>query len=114
MNNLDETAKIGITAMEQISIPEYIDNPPQFFIWEMDDLAPIMAGGVMGEIYQYFAQNGYGLFLGALFGGVLSYFYVKFKRNRLPGTLLHMLYCYTGVIPLNKRFHNGLLQRTNE
>ena len=100
--------------MEQIHTPELIDSPPQFLIWEMDDLAPIIAGGALGEIYQYFAQYAYGLLLGALLGGVASYFYIKFKRNRLPGTLLHMLYCYTGVVPLNKRFSNGLLQRTNE
>ena len=100
--------------MEQIHIPEFVDSPPQVLVWEMDDLAPIVVGAALGELVQYFAQNSYGLLLGALLGGVVSYFYVKFKRNRLSGTSLHMLYCFTGVVPLNKRFSNGLLQRTNE
>ncbi|MBQ9258302.1 MAG: conjugal transfer protein TraL [Neisseriaceae bacterium] len=100
--------------MEQIHIPEFVDSPPQFLVWEMDDLAPILLGTLAGAIARYVTQNGWLFLVGVLLGFVLSYFYIKYKRNRLPGTLLHMLYCYTGVVPLNKRFSNGLLQRTNE
>lgn len=100
--------------MEQISIPEYIDSPPQFLIWEIDDVAPVLVGFALGAFIRYLTQNAWTWFLGVLIGVLMSYFYVKFKANRLPGTLAHILYRYTGLAPLNKVFNNGFLQRTNE
>ena len=100
--------------MEEISIPEFIDAPPQVFIWDFDDMAPVLAGVAMGAIVLYVSDSILGFMACVFVGVIMSYYYIKFKRNRLPGTLAHILYCYTGLIPLNKRFNNGLLQRTNE
>ena len=100
--------------MEEVTIPEYIDSPPQFLIWEIDDVAPILFGMLIGTVARYVTQNGYLLWVGVFLGFILSYFYIKFKANRLPGTLAHMLYSYTGLMPLNKHFTNGLLQETHE
>ena len=37
--------------MEKVSIPEYIDSPPQFLFLEMDDLFPLAAGLGTGLIF---------------------------------------------------------------
>ena len=100
--------------MEEISIPEYIDSPPQFLFWELDDLFPILVGAIFGAILKYAFQSVLWFVLGIVVGGIASYFYIKFKRNRLPGTLHHMLFCFTGVVPLNSNYKNGFIQRVNE
>lgn len=100
--------------MEEISIPEYLDTPPQVLFLELDDVAPVLMGMIIGAIAKYALQNVLAFIGGIVLGVVLSYFYIRFKRNRLPGTLHHMLYYYTGVMPLNMKFNNGFIQRTDE
>lgn len=96
---------------EPVQFPEYIDSPPQFLFLEGDDLVPLICGGMIGTVLRFVMQSTWGMTIGILFGGILTYYYIRFKRNTLPGTLLHMLYALTGFVPLNKRFANGLTKR---
>ena len=75
---------------------------------------PILVGAIFGAILKYAFQSVLWFVLGIVVGGIASYFYIKFKRNRLPGTLHHMLFCFTGVVPLNSNYKNGFIQRVNE
>ncbi|MBR2252462.1 MAG: hypothetical protein IJ881_08750 [Neisseriaceae bacterium] len=100
--------------MEQISIPEYIDSPPQFLFLEMDDLFPLAAGLGAGLIVDIIMHASLFWFIGCVVGAVLTRIYIGFKRNRLPGTLKAFLYFHTGLFPINKKWTTGFLRRTDE
>lgn len=96
--------------VEPVDIPRYVDNPPQILFLEMDDLAPLMFGFLVGTTLHYMHIRGLAMPLSLIGGGFLSYFYVKYKREALPGALFHMVYCKF-PLSLNKRFKNGLIKR---
>ena len=100
--------------MEKVSIPEYIDSPPQFLFLEMDDLFPLAAGLGTGLIFDIIMSSRGLWFVGFLVGIVLTRIYIGFKRNRLPGTLKAFLYFHTGLFPMNKKWTTGFLRRTDE
>ena len=89
-----------------VVFPEYVDTLPQFLFLESDDISVFM-------VLQYALRTAFGMLAGIALGVWMSYQYVKFKRNTLPGTMMHMLYALTGLFVLNKRFANGLVKRVD-
>ena len=100
--------------MEEISIPEYIDNPPQILFLELDDLFPWFFSVFLGLVADLIMGTGYFFFIGVVVGFVFVRIYIGFKRNQLPGTLKAFIYNHTGIFPMNKKFNNGLLKRVVE
>lgn len=98
---------------QSVVFPEYVDTLPQFLFLESDDISVFISGMIIGVILQYTMRNPVGMLIGIALGIWMAYQYVKFKRNTLPGTLLHMMYALTGLVQLNKRFANGLLRRVD-
>ena len=91
-----------------VVFPEYVDTLPQFLFLESDDISVFIVG-----MMQYALRTAFGMLAGIALGAWMSYQYVKFKRNTLPGTMMHMLYALTGLFVLNKRFANGLIKRVD-
>lgn len=98
---------------QSVVFPEYVDTLPQFLFMESDDISVFISGMIIGVILQYAMRNPVGMVIGIVLGIWMAYQYIKFKRNTLPGTLLHMMYSLTGLVPLNSRFANGLLKRVD-
>lgn len=71
--------------MEEIKVPQYLDDPPQFLIWEIDDLFPVIVMLILGILIEH-------MFLMSLIGFVLSYFFSKFKNSKPNGFLIHLAY----------------------
>ncbi|MBQ9182384.1 MAG: hypothetical protein IJV56_03380 [Neisseriaceae bacterium] len=99
--------------MEEIYFPEYIDSPPQFMFLEIDDLMPVAGGLFVGLLGKLASQSNTPVLIGFVLGCLATYAYIAFKRNQLPGTLKAFMYNYTSV-PLNKKWTNGFLTRTEE
>ena len=96
-----------------VVFPEYDDTLPQFLFLESDDISVFIVGLMIGVVLQYALRTAFGMLAGIALGAWMSYQYVKFKRNTLPGTMMHMLYALTGLFVLNKRFANGLIKRVD-
>lgn len=92
-----------------VVFPEYVDTLPQFLFLESDDISVFIVGLMIGVVLQYALRTAFGMLAGIALGVWMSYQYVKFKRNTLPGTMMHMPYALTGLFVLNKRFVNGLV-----
>ena len=96
-----------------VVFPEYVDTLPQFLFLESDDISVFIVGMMVGVVLQYALRTAFGMLAGIALGAWMSYQYVKFKRNPLPGTMMHMLYALTGLFVLIKRFANGLIKRVD-
>lgn len=73
-------------------IHRYIDDPPQFLIWDID------------EVVIFAAFIGIGMMAGVLtimivIGIILSFLLKKIKQKASDGMLLHILYWY-GIQPI--------------
>jgi conjugal transfer pilus assembly protein TraL len=86
--------------MNEIDIPQLLDEYPQIMWWEADELAPVIVGMAAGTVFGTFT-------LGMIGGIALSIIYLRYKRNALPGSLHHMIY-WSGMLGLNSVFENGL------
>lgn len=73
--------------MEPVKLPRHCDEPQQFLIWSVDEMAPLMVMFVLGFIIEKI-----------LICTVIGFFFVrtfrKFKDSRPDGYLMHMLYWY--------------------
>lgn len=78
-----------------VEIPEGIDDPPQFLLWSVDELIPVVLGLTIG-----FAINQVGICLVASLFSVK--YYRRFRDSRPDGFMLHALY-WTGVYPTNAK-----------
>lgn len=81
--------------MQSVQIPQYVDEPVHLLIWQIDEVAPIILGLLVG------------IFAGApgafLLGGLgLSYVYRKVRDTSSDGLALHWLYWH-GFIPNGSR-----------
>ncbi len=79
-------------------IPRYIDDPPQIFWWEVDEVAVFSASFVVGALC---GQSLAGL--GA--GFALSLLLEKLKAGRGSAFLMHLAYWYglSGVCPESRK-----------
>lgn len=79
--------------MDTNDIPQGIDDPIQVLLWDINELAPIMLGLVVGMITNQ-------ALMGMLVGAIISYGYRKVRDRYPDGFFIHMLY-WIGV-PLKK------------
>jgi conjugal transfer pilus assembly protein TraL len=81
--------------MQQVKIPQYVDEPVHVLIWSVDDVAPIILGLFAGIIAGSPAMF--------VLGGVaLSFLYRKFRDVSSDGLAMHFLYWH-GLIPTETR-----------
>jgi len=79
-------------------IPRYIDDPPQIFWWEIDEVAVFSGAFVVGTLW--------GQTLGGLLAGfALSWLLERLKSGRGNAFLIHIAYWYglSGVRPESYR-----------
>jgi conjugal transfer pilus assembly protein TraL len=78
--------------MEQVKIPKRVDDAPNFLLWQVDELAPMIIGLLIGM----FMDQALLMFL---LGAMVTKYYRKFRDSKPDGHLYHTLYWY-GVVPL--------------
>lgn len=100
--------------MEEIKVPQFIDSPPQFLFLEIDDLMPMFLSVLIGLTADLILGGSKFFLMSVPVGALMIYFYIGFKRNQLPGTLKAFMYFHTGLFPINKKWTNGFLRRTDE
>ena len=71
-------------------IPRYIDDPPQFLWWELDELMMVVGGFGLGIFMNYPTVCG-------VAGIILARLASHHKSGRADGYLWHLLY-YIGVV----------------
>jgi len=86
--------------MDELEIPQMIDNFPQLMFWEVDEVMPVLFGMAAGLLFD---RMGTGMIL----GGCLSWIYIGYKHEALPGSLFHICFWW-GIYSLNEAFKNGL------
>ena len=88
--------------MEAVEIPRYVDSQLQVFLWEIDEIIPVVAAfaiGMMTETLTYVIIPAF--LLGKLFS--------KYKESHLDGILMHLAYWY-GIMKLNRWHENGMVR----
>jgi conjugal transfer pilus assembly protein TraL len=73
------------------------------FLWEIDEVAPIIAVFALGLATDTLTA----LLIPAFLAAKL---FSTYKRNHLPGILLHLAYFY-GLVPINKAFGLGTVRK---
>lgn len=81
--------------MQNIEIPRYIDDAPHFFLWQLDEIAPILLGLVIGMVVG-------SPMLFAFAGMFVTKFYAKFRDSKPEGFPLHFLY-WNGLYPVKSK-----------
>ena len=66
-------------------IPHYIDDPPQFLFWELDETIPVLAGIGFGILVNSLISYG-------LVGLVASRIVAKLKKGQHQNFMIHWLY----------------------
>jgi conjugal transfer pilus assembly protein TraL len=77
---------------QDFKIPRYIDDPGQFFFWDMDEAAIAIVILMMGMIFHFF-------FTGLILAIAAGTSYAKLKHGKPRGFFLHFLY-YHNVLDL--------------
>lgn len=78
--------------MEPIQIPQHIDDPINFLLWDIRDVVPVVAGMVVGILLDQF-------WIFFLIGAAIAKFNQKFRDRRQEGYGMHLLY-WIGLLPL--------------
>lgn len=73
--------------MEPVKLPRHCDEPQQFLMWGIDEMAPLMVMFVLGFIVEK-------ILLCTVVGLLFVRTFRKFKDARPEGYLMHMLYWY--------------------
>lgn len=78
--------------MEKVRIPQYVDELPQVWFWEIDEAFFIILGLFVGIIINW-------MFTCAVIGIALASLFGRFKQGQNRGMLVHTAYWY-GILPL--------------
>lgn len=89
--------------MKTVAIPRYVDAQYQVLLWEIDEIAPIIAVIALGLVTDTLTVLLIPAFLAAKI-------FSTYKRNHLPGILLHLAHYY-GIVPINRVFGLGSVRR---
>lgn len=89
--------------MKIIQIARFIDEPPHFLLWQIDELAPPLLGLMAGII----ADN---VLLFLIFGFVCNFLYRRFRDNHPRGYLIHLAYYYLGLNLRGRCFPNSFIR----
>lgn len=73
--------------MEPIEIPQYVDDPPQFLLWQIDQIGPLMIAAVVGVLADM-------LFLSLFLGVLASWAYSRLAESNPEGYAYHVLYAW--------------------
>ena len=76
----------------EYKIPRYIDDPGQFFFWDMDEAGIVIVILMVGMIFKFF-------FTGMILAVGAGMSYARLKHGKPRGFLLHFLY-YQNVMDL--------------
>ncbi len=85
--------------MKEIYIARYVDDPPHFLLWQIDELAPPLLGLMAGIL-----SDNVMLFL--LIGFACNFLYRRFRDNHPRGYLVHLSYYYLGLSLRGRNFPN--------
>lgn len=80
--------------MKAVRIPRSIDDYPQFLLWSLDEMVPIMLGLVLGILFNYPIS-------GLISGLVISKIYSRIKNGKSDGYLNHISWRYL-MLPVFK------------
>ncbi len=89
--------------MDQIVIARYVDDPPHFLLWQVDELAPPVLGlmaGITADNVVVFLLLGFGC----------NFIYRRFRDNHPRGFLLHLAYYYLGMPLRGRCFPNPFIR----
>lgn len=87
-------------------MPHHIDEPPQYFFWDMEDMFVVVMFAAVGIIISMLIPMLIiGLFVARWIGSK--------KREKLPGYLVHACY-WIGVVELGPVFRNGTVREVIE
>ncbi len=71
--------------MPEARIPHYIDDPPQFLFWELDEAIPVLAGMGIGIMLNSMICYGAA-------GLVVSRIVARLKKGKHQNFMIHWLY----------------------
>jgi conjugal transfer pilus assembly protein TraL len=78
--------------MKQVTIPQYVDELPQIWFWELDEAFFLFMGVFIGLLVGW-------MFTGIVIGVIVAGLFGKFKQGQNRGLLIHIGY-WLGIIPL--------------
>lgn len=88
-----------------IRMPNYVDDPYQILLWELDEGLPIGIAAVVGVLLDQ-------MFWCLLAGFALVYIYRRFKDGNPDGAPFHFLY-WIGLFPTKARTMINPFARTH-
>jgi len=89
-----------------VSIPRYVDDPPQFLLWTVDEFVIMLGFAVVGALWNL-------LLPGLLVGMGIGKLFRKMQEGAMPGLLFHLLW-YAGIVTMKGRFPLGLVREVYE
>jgi len=89
--------------MNDIQVPQYVDELMQVGFWELDEAIFIVLGLVIGTISGW-------MITGLVSGTFMASLFAKYKSGQNRGMLLHMMYWY-GVVPFKGMWCDNAFKR---
>lgn len=77
--------------MERVQIPQFVDELPQLWFWEIDEALFIVLGLFVGIIIDW-------MIIATIVGMLIASLFGRFKQGQNRGLLMHMAYWY-GIMP---------------
>jgi type IV conjugative transfer system protein TraL len=89
--------------MEQVTIPQYVDELMQIGFWEIDEAMFMVLGTFIGIMTGW-------MFSGMFVGAFMASMFAKYKNGKNRGMLLHFFYWY-GAVPFKGLWCDNALKR---